>query len=207
MRRRLLNLLTTLSLLLCVAVVALWARSHIESDSFFWRQGETTGDDSYQSQSVTVRTLHGGVQVERFKLVARTGMGWGTPTDAPLHWDTSPPVRRPEWTEPISERSLDVLSSRCEWPEIRKGSIWDVPAPVLSATSSSDATFDNKAYRMVLPYWLAVVPLAPMALVRLLTSARRRRRVSRGHCASCSYDLRATPGRCPECGAGAATPA
>ena len=200
MRRRLLNLLTTLSLLLCVAVVALWARSHLESDSLFWRRGESTGDESYRSQSVTVRTLRGGVQAEWFKLAARTGMGWGTPTDTPLHWDTSTPIRRPEWTEPISERSLGVLSSRCVWPEIRKGSIWEVPAPILSATSSSDATFDNEAYRIVLPYWLVVVPLAAMALVPLLTSTCRRRRISRGHCASCGYDLRATPDGCPECG-------
>ena len=33
-RRRLLNVLTSLSLLLCMAVVALWARSYVVSDRF-----------------------------------------------------------------------------------------------------------------------------------------------------------------------------
>jgi hypothetical protein len=52
-----------------------------------------------------------------------------------------------------------------------------------------------------MPYWPAIVLCAVLPTVvanRALTVRRRRRR---GECATCGYDLRATPHRCPECGA------
>jgi len=42
---------------------------------------------------------------------------------------------------------------------------------------------------------------AVLPLVWLRREIRRRRRIKAGHCLSCGYDLRASPERCPECGA------
>jgi hypothetical protein len=47
---------------------------------------------------------------------------------------------------------------------------------------------------------LALLPIASFACaIRRLR--RQRRRADAGECAACGYDLRATPERCPECGA------
>ena len=49
------------------------------------------------------------------------------------------------------------------------------------------------------PAWL-VAPLALWSVRRAAIPLRRRQRRRGGLCPACGYDLRGTPGRCPECG-------
>jgi hypothetical protein len=60
-------------------------------------------------------------------------------------------------------------------------------------------------YRLLrVPYWaLLAIGLLPLALMSA-RAARRWRRRRAGRCPTCGYDLRATPGICPECGTGLA---
>ncbi len=52
-----------------------------------------------------------------------------------------------------------------------------------------------------IPYYWLVALLITWPLTRWTVSTFRRRRKRAGRCAMCGYDLRATPTRCPECGA------
>ena len=64
-----------------------------------------------------------------------------------------------------------------------------------------------RCWSVTVPYGLIAITAAAFALTHLSLDARRGRRRARRIrarlCPSCGYDLRATPDRCPECGAAA----
>ncbi len=53
---------------------------------------------------------------------------------------------------------------------------------------------------ITIPYWALTVTTVLIPLIWLWRAHGKRRRVNAGRCATCDYDLRATPDRCPECG-------
>ena len=165
------NVLTVLSLLLCVGVCVLWWRSFRVTDRAGWASGSA-----------------GAARVEaRAEVVSDDG-------GLRFSWSRD---GHPRPSGPGLYRECDAVGVRWEpLPESGylgrfSGEFWDHPG--------------GESRRGVgAPHWLvALLACAPPAR-RLLARRRRLRRLRLGLCHACGYDLRATPGRCPECGAEAA---
>ena len=159
MTRRLLNLLTILSLLLCVAACGLWARSYFAGDAWSFRKV------SPETGFVTERRV-------------TTDRGWAILS-----------VKHLKIAAGFYSNDADMARLRSE-AGLRHGAARpsDGARPILSV-----------------PIALPAALLAVQPLLWLRRRGRDRRRLRTGACSRCGYDLRATPGRCPECGQ-AATP-
>jgi hypothetical protein len=69
--------------------------------------------------------------------------------------------------------------------------------PLLSMHGQSTLT----EHSLIVPYWFIICVAAGYLQKPLRTRLLARRRKNRSLCPACGYDLRATPDRCPECGA------
>jgi hypothetical protein len=179
------------SLLLLVAVVVLWAGVGRQRRGMSVVVGRHT-----QYACMTLRDAvlfrrvlvpwplqaHDRVEVQRDNLS--------------LHWD------------PADASDVgDAMGARERW-------LWPGPGTPLGfaayggtqdfASRSGSARYAMRTVNLRLPYWLLAVVFAAAPawwLVFLRKRRLRARRVVLGLCEACGYDLRATPGQCPECGA------
>ena len=85
---------------------------------------------------------------------------------------------------------------------------WFHVAGVRFATRDNIAMINTpvREYMLYVPCWVAALLSAALPGAWLMRARRRsfeRRRLEAGQCVRCGYDLRASPGGCPECGAAA----
>ena len=183
LRRILLNVATGLSLALAIAVVVLWVRSYLVSDSIYRsRWWIAWGQDNESAWWVMDGRGEVGIGRRRHQV---------TPVSYFLH------ERPPEdsWKQ---ARPAEVGATSFE----PKGFFGWLGFRYVDQPNSMAAVATNNYYReWNAPFWSLLLLCAGMPAVRLGLARRRRRVRSRGHCAVCGYDLRATPRRCPECGA------
>jgi hypothetical protein len=189
MRRRLLNLLTAVSLVLCVAACVLWVRSYYRAERIEFQRSHLSGPRQYQvAQSLFVadglavfvrdlmRAEYEGDEVITGPLFEPRRLSNG------LRRDSAPP-----------RRFLDNLNDSDYWPHY---------GFLAETRGTAYGPRDGIWYTVVcVPCWVVAGAAALLPTVRLAAVTRRRLRRRANRCSQCGYDLTANvSGVCPECG-------
>ena len=176
MRRRLVNLFSVVSLLLCLALAGLWLRQFQHFD--FLHHYRAAPDD--RCGTLTIVESAGSwlaVDIIQYSTIdpptSRNFRAMG-------RWYTQSPLGGASRHNPV--------------PGARGGEL-------IGFEFQTVATNAYVWHRVVIPLWFLIVSTAVAPILRARSAIRRRRRVKLNLCRTCGYDLRATPERCPECGA------
>ena len=185
MTRRLLSLLTALSLLLCVAAAAMWVRSYWVSENWRW-------DNDGKGIERSLYSMRGQLSFYRasYDPVAMASVAGrpAAPPDTPVHFV----YRRFANSASLAGRVQVLLSN----PSGRAYG----PRYGLALFLFWPDGYGIHHVEVMAPYWLVTLPLAAPPLLWLRSRRKRRGRMRGRVCIRCGYDLRATPERCPECG-------
>jgi len=180
MKRRLLNLLTALSLLLCVTTCVLWVRSYVANDVLWGDKATAVMPPAVDRRMFTAESGRGGLLFHTGRIIT-----------ADPRIFAGPPTGR--WVIQMGRAQVNSVPARQT----------QYLGFAFHIRHFKDALTANSSVMAVIPYWFIALGAAvpPAVCLRLQSSARRRLRASRGQCLRCGYDLRASPERCPECGA------
>jgi hypothetical protein len=184
LRRIILSSLTVLSLLLCGGTAALWVDSRQHAD--FLNRNLQPSNDGRVFWSVEVRAISGQLQL----VVERE------------QWDAKPSLIGPYWAcGRDGDHTMDSLLS-FRSPSGPSGLV----GHVIERSRGESLFFggriksNTRQDEFYAPMALIFVLSACLPVSRMILRIRRGMRNTNGHCPRCSYDLRATPDRCPECG-------
>jgi hypothetical protein len=174
------RLIRLVAMLIGVGFIALWVRSHLSSDLLFF----TTRGGRY----VEVAAIP-----DQFRItVVDRWPGW----PVGVRISTRPPS--PIW--PVFGQGL--ISHR--WFPLGFA-VTHGARPILLDLAGANprsalATYSQWAIPFPLPVLICAAIVFQPLVRRLLRRRREGFRVARGFCSQCGYDLRASTGRCPECG-------
>jgi hypothetical protein len=174
-----------LSLLMCVAVAAMWVRSYFLD--------EHVGDIVTGGHASLVASFKGQLFLEHQS-----------------YWDCGDRVWDREKINPGSEEIPGSRESTCIWHEaigfgVGSGTIYTWPEylypDVLTQPPLTDPRYERNTFEaLVIPYWAVVGLLAVGPMRWVYQTWKRATAIPIGSCQTCGYDLRATPNRCQECG-------
>jgi hypothetical protein len=190
MRRRLFTILSTLSLLLCAATVALWVRSYRTGwyGSGSW---QTPAPPAWQIVSRRTAGLFACPYAGGLWFVLQRG--FDSPSFGPAHIDR---LGRITWGyDPVASKNPGQTHYFFKpWSEQRH-------CGFLVRQIPSNGEREAQYFVAVVPFWLLVLLLTCLPVCFARRHWIIKRRLKAGSCPECGYDLRATPERCPECGA------
>jgi hypothetical protein len=169
-RRKLFNLATTISLVLCMGTVALWVSSFLA-----WPRLDYSKRDTRHGVFTgwVVSSSIGRVGVYR----TRSWQKLDGEDRATWNW-----YAVPQNPLPLRER-LGLVGPSFEFRN----------KPFGGATAIH-------YWSLNVPYWVLLLALVVLPIFWMVQCRRMTLRRAQFRCLCCGYDLRATPDRCPECG-------
>jgi hypothetical protein len=198
----LMRIALAISLLLMLASAVLWVRGYFARDGVWY----STNDMRY-----SLHSYRGRIFIWTLSIAPNpSAMTWSTPAKMGLGWviDSVPD----SWYAPYigKGKSIHLDTYFTEAPRVSDGPVTDKQLLGFRYVSTNHwlplaqlqmgyPTAISKAF--FIPHWAMLAIFAIMPGIALLQFARSRNRHKIGHCRKCGYDLRATPEKCPECGA------
>lgn len=191
MRRRvahpILRFFRTVSLVLLVGVCAMWVRSNFAVDTYPMLT---------RNETLVYPMSHNN----QFQLIVMRD--WNNLEPAAYHGD---PKRFRDWGRfsPAAPSGLQPGRQPESWSYLMASiNGWSGDVPGWHTLPGSPPM---PSWGVIIDYWVLAVLAgllpAAVALHRVWRRIAERRRRNVGLCPACGYDLRATPDRCPECGA------
>jgi hypothetical protein len=207
LQRWLSSAVAALSLLLCAAAIVEWVRSTSRCDAISfaprpldrWQVSTgphvlvfarcQSGQNNYDYATFNFNPRY--VETPNRHRVAFGSAAWGAKQTA----GTNPHQIKVAGINGsvVSASAFGVTSYALEWRSPAHG--------ILGFGWETRANQWGSYIMVTVPFWLVILLLAMPATLRIWQPIRRSRRRRAGCCVNCGYDLRATPERCPECGA------
>jgi hypothetical protein len=178
--RRILDVMTALSLVLCATIAALWVRSYPVTDRFdwFWKAGERR-----------IYVARGELTVLSAPLLHYHGEhleGW-----------SSTSVENFLQMGRLVQAGIDIRSGGFAGARYATGTYLVLNDLVGAGTPLGQRP---RFWVLALPLWWLMVVGLLLPIGTLSSRVARRRRCEAGRCSQCGYDLRASRERCSECG-------
>jgi hypothetical protein len=183
--RRLFALCAALSLLVCISVGVLWVDGYRTVTMYRW----VTRDG---------RDLHERSVLNYNGLLAFRDSAHLLDDDEPGRKYGDYVVRRAQRPD---RRGLEREPWDGAWPPLRNALL----PSVVSSSAGRGPFYAISSSTVAVPAWMPLLATAILPALWIHAWRRQRRTARLGLCPACGYDLRATPGRCPECGSAAGT--